>query len=368
MVSQHIYAKLQRHCCCVPERCLQGYGAKRLHSCKYGFPFSIPQTEECLDDEGIRYLYIRRHKEDALVVPYNPELCILWGASHNVQCVAKHGYEQYLAKYISKAEPSFNIDLPNNASDPQRYLRTRVIGSVEAIEVLMSFHQSQMTRQVLFLPTEIKPRQRMLKSKRDLLELEAGSPDIYMSTRFDDYLHRPEELKDMTYPEFFKWWRKSSADENKKGEAQSGDGDVPHLRCRATNDDFISAQKIKNDAIDRLELALNVVRNYMVDDGVRVMILLRCMKYEGYSVVVQKVVVSYFQHEGFCIPPDDYRPLSCENILFGTAMINHGLLQDPKLVSDLESNHWLMSTNPPGDALQQILTTYKPGQMLLDQH
>ena len=118
------------------------------------------------------------------MVPYNPELCILWGASHNVQCVAKHGYEQYLAKYISKAEPSFNIDLPNNASDPQRYLRTRVIGSVEAIEVLMSFHQSQMTRQVLFLPTEIKPRQRMLKSKRDLLELEAGSPDIYMSTRF----------------------------------------------------------------------------------------------------------------------------------------------------------------------------------------
>ena len=84
----------------------------------YGFLFPVPQTEECLDEEGIRYLYVRRHK-DALVVPYNPELCILWGASHNVQRVAKRGYEQYFAKYISKAEPSFNIDLPNNASDPQ---------------------------------------------------------------------------------------------------------------------------------------------------------------------------------------------------------------------------------------------------------
>ena len=101
--------------------------------------------------------------------------------------------------------------------------------------------------------------------------------------------------------------------------------------------------------------------------GVQVMILLRCIKYEGYSVVVQKVVASYFQREGFYISPDDCRPLSCENILFGTAMINHGLLQDPKLVSDLESNHWLMSTNSPGDVLQQILTAYKPGQMLLDQ-
>ena len=74
-----------------------------------------------------------------------------------------------------------------------------MIGSVEAIEVLMSFHQSQMTRQVLFLPTEIKPRQRMLKSKRDLQQLQDDSSDIYMSTRFDEYLHRPEHLKDMTY-------------------------------------------------------------------------------------------------------------------------------------------------------------------------
>ena len=133
---------MQRHSRCVPERCLKRYGGKRLHTCKYGFPFVIPHTEECLDDEGIRYLYVHRHKEDTLVVPYNPELCILWGTSHNVQCVAEHGYEQYLAKYISKAEPSFNIDLPNNASDPQRYLRSRVIGSIEAVEVLMSFHQS----------------------------------------------------------------------------------------------------------------------------------------------------------------------------------------------------------------------------------
>ena len=74
-----------------------------------------------------------------------------------MQRVAKHGYEQYLAKYISKAEPSFNVDLPNNASEPQKYLHTRVIGSVEAVEVLMSFHQSQMTREVIYLPTDVKP-------------------------------------------------------------------------------------------------------------------------------------------------------------------------------------------------------------------
>ena len=67
------------------------------------------------------------------------------------------------------------------------------------------FHQSQMTRQVVFLPTETRPRQRMLKNKQDLIGLEERSSDIYMSTRLDEYLYRPKELKNLTYPEFFKW-------------------------------------------------------------------------------------------------------------------------------------------------------------------
>ena len=50
-----IVQKMQRHCRCVPERCLKGYGGKRLHACKYGFPFAVPQSEECLDEEGIRF-------------------------------------------------------------------------------------------------------------------------------------------------------------------------------------------------------------------------------------------------------------------------------------------------------------------------
>ena len=137
------------------------------------------------------------------------------------------------------------------------------------------------------------------------------------------------------------------------------------MGCRTTNDDFaefILAQQIKTDAINQLALALQLVRNEMLDDGVHVMILLR------YSVVVQHEVKNYFQSEGFCILPDDYRPLSSENIAFGTALIGQGLLQDPKLLPDLESNHWHMTNNPPGEeALQRILTRYKPGQMLVDQ-
>ena len=91
----------------------------------------------------VRYMYVRRHKEDAVTVFYNPEIAILWGPAHNVRKVSRHGFEQYLAKYISKPEPSLSIQLPETTSEPQHYLHTRVIGSVECLEVLMGFHQYQ---------------------------------------------------------------------------------------------------------------------------------------------------------------------------------------------------------------------------------
>ena len=36
-----------------------------------------------------------------VVVPYNLEMLVVWGAGHNVQRVSRHGFEMYLAKYIS---------------------------------------------------------------------------------------------------------------------------------------------------------------------------------------------------------------------------------------------------------------------------
>ena len=109
---------MMQHKICVPSRCLKGSRGKPLTSCKYGFPFRVPQNVEMLDEDCVRYVYVRRHKEDRLVVPYNPELMILWGAAHNdnVQRVSRHEFGVYLAKYISKPEPSTNVFLPENAS------------------------------------------------------------------------------------------------------------------------------------------------------------------------------------------------------------------------------------------------------------
>ena len=99
---------MMQHKVCVPSRCLKGCRGKPLAPCKYGFPFHVPQNCEQMDEDCVRYVYVRRHEEDRLVVPYNPELMI---AAHNVQRESRHGFEVYLAKCISKPEPSTNIHL-----------------------------------------------------------------------------------------------------------------------------------------------------------------------------------------------------------------------------------------------------------------
>ena len=162
---------------------------------------------KCNNNEVVRYLYVRRHDEDKNVVPYNPEIAILWGDAHNMQVVSKHGFEMYLAEYISKPEPSLKIDLSEKCSAPQRFLRTRVVGSVEVLDVLMGFHQNQMSRQVVFLQTELAPQQRMLKPIFQINSLPKGSQDIYSQTKLETYLNRPAQLVDLTYPEFYLWWR-----------------------------------------------------------------------------------------------------------------------------------------------------------------
>ena len=161
---------------------------------------------------------MRRHDEDKNVVPYSPEIAILWGAAHNVQIVSKHGFEMYLAKYISKPEPSLKIDLPEKCSDPQRLIRTHVVGSVEVLDVLMGFHQNQMSRQVIFLQTELNPYHRMLKPKFELdsRALSDDSEDIYLRTKLEIYLKRPTQLDSFTYPEFYQWWRSANQDEQNK--------------------------------------------------------------------------------------------------------------------------------------------------------
>ena len=220
-VQRKMVQRYQMHRECYPERCFKGYAGKILTKCKYGFPFKVPQLAEELDEDGICYLYTRRCKEDQLVVPYNLEILLFWGASMNIQRVARHGFEMYLAKYISKPESSFNVKLSENCSAPERYLRTRVIGACEAIDVQLGFHQFHLSRSTMFLITE------------------------------QVYLQRNSALYNITYPMYFQWWRKANYSEQCKGEKAADKGLTASIGYKGT-DEFEVLKASITDLNDKL--------------------------------------------------------------------------------------------------------------------
>ena len=65
----------------------------------------------------------------------------------------------------------------------------------EALDVMLGFHQYQMSRSIVFLPTEVKSKQRYLKPQGEISGLPKQSNDIYMEIRFETYLQRPTELQ-----------------------------------------------------------------------------------------------------------------------------------------------------------------------------
>jgi len=358
-----IVKKMLLHDRCYPDRCFKGSFGKVLSYCKYGFPFKIPQLAEELDDDDVRYLYIRRHEEDSLVVPYNPELAILWGAAHNIQRVSKHGFEQYLAKYISKPEPSFTINLPENASAPQRYLRTRVIGAVEALEVLMGFHQHQMTRQAMFLPTELVANQRMLKTTAELKSLEADSEDIYIATRYDTYLQRPPELREMTYPNFYQWWRRTTSEEQRKAEKMAVSGSAAAQKTKGADDfsDYLAMKAAKDRATAELASRLESAE---IPDSLHLLALVRCMRYENVPCHVQQAVIQHFAGLEIDYPKHEFAVLP--KLPVENAEVTFlDLALDDELCKNLAAFHWLMEPGPT-EELVSILTRYPPGSFLKD--
>ena len=187
-------------------------------------------------------------------MPYNLEIFLFWGASMNIQHVARHGFEMYLAKCISKPESSFNVKLSENPSAPERYLRTRIIGACEAIDVQLGFHQFQLSRSTMFLTTELKPQQQFLKHRAQLTNLPQDSEDAYVQSKYQVYLKRNNALQDLTYPMYFQWWCKANYTEQCKGEKAVEKGSTPLIGYKGTDE----YQELKvsiinlNDKLQRL--------------------------------------------------------------------------------------------------------------------
>jgi hypothetical protein len=206
--------KYQLHSC-RPIRCFRTKNGNASRTYKYGFSYSCHENDGH-GDGGVRFEYKRSEKEDLNVVPYNPYLLLAWGGHVNVQKITRSGLERYLVKYISKVEPTFDLQVEHK-NDVVKYLESRIIGTPEAIAVQLSHRIVDSNMQVIFIDTNLhEDRFRILKPANQIDEEDDGD-DIYQPGHREYYMCRPkvESFITMTLPNYFTSYSVLSTDNAK---------------------------------------------------------------------------------------------------------------------------------------------------------
>ena len=222
----------------------------------------------------------------------------------------------------------------------------------------MGFHQSQMSRQVIFLQTELNPTQKMLKPSFQLSQLQDSDDDIYLRTKFQTYLNRPVVLHSLTYPEFYQWWRSATAAEQRKANRK---GEATDLCPKGGDDfnDFICIQQIKDHASSKLSDLLEE-SEVTITNGYDLLALCRTLHRLKIPPAVVDAIQKYYNQQGIeSIPPSmHWCPTEASQVVAD-------VIDDSALLNGLSAHHWLMD-NKLRDNLITVLTGYKPGTVLQD--
>ena len=155
-------------------------GLPRGVRCKQGYPF-VESASCYLDPKTDRWVYVRRHNpgsifDDCDVIEYNPRVSLLWDGGHNCRLCSDSFTLEYLLKYVSKMEPTFDLTLLQSLPEKvKEYLNTeegkhiygRIASSVEVGARLLSQHHVSLSATVTYLPTDIPSnRTRVVDQKK----------------------------------------------------------------------------------------------------------------------------------------------------------------------------------------------------------
>ena len=96
----------------------------------------------------------------------------------------------------------------------------------------------------------------MLKPSYQLKDMDDEDSDIYLQTKLQTYLKRPTSLYNLTYPEFYMWWRSATTAEQRK---YSHEGDAHDIKCKGSNDfeEYVYAKRKLDEAQTKLSELLN---------------------------------------------------------------------------------------------------------------
>lgn len=179
--------------------------------CRKGFPAELSPITFQKPGE-VRYTYRRLTEADQYVVPYCPQLLLLWQAHCNVQYCTSGGLAKYISKYVTKAEPKSLVDI-RSENHTTSHLLSRRMGSMECMVLLLSFPIFQMSSGCLYLPTSIPAERTSVVKPAWLLEQQADDDTPYYPDALEKYFARPahpmfERLTYFHYHSYYKLERR----------------------------------------------------------------------------------------------------------------------------------------------------------------
>ncbi|KAI0558603.1 hypothetical protein FGB62_199g01 [Gracilaria domingensis] len=158
-------------------------GRTRNGHCRFGYDHMDVVPETTIDDLTNRVSYRRRTEEDLKVVPYNPDLTRKYKAHINVERTQGGRAVAYLMKYAFKPGKEHDVFITSRESrrTDQRgsereleneisYMRSRVVGAVEAAWNLFEFTHVRIDASVQALDIHLPGERQVLRDiSSDLL-------------------------------------------------------------------------------------------------------------------------------------------------------------------------------------------------------
>ncbi len=195
------------------------YKTKNSSVCRFSFPrkkctstILVTHSSDDFIRNGGRICILQRREEESMVNNYNPTLLKLWKGNLDIQpCGTNEAIAYYIAKYISKSEPT---DLDKNIAEAirnirkdketditkklfkicMRILQQRQISACECVFRLSHLQLRDSSRKTIFLNTRC-PEQRYRVVQFDAMGRATG---LY-SNIFDRYEKRPLQHRDYNF-------------------------------------------------------------------------------------------------------------------------------------------------------------------------
>lgn len=169
--------------------------------CKMGFKQPIhTDLKPVYSDERRRYNYYCPCEGHENIVPYCPEVALVWNAHHNVQIVCQTAWSGYLLKYATKCEPHGNLNI-----DPEMVAKLGIPNITKqqcklasALWMTKPVHPSEAALIMLKIPLVTQSRKVEIISTVPALsrtrKVKYGSSAL---KPIDLYCCRPADFKDM---------------------------------------------------------------------------------------------------------------------------------------------------------------------------